>query len=142
MRQTRQVVCAIYQSILLSSVTFTGLSHRFQKSKIDCLRFVIYPLLALVYKAFLWWPLTVLVKQTRQVVHTFKQSILLRCLWFEQTLVHYGIRTLWTFNSYWTHIPGVNGILFFKFLKSFKWNLTEIGQLSGKKIFLCNCALT
>ncbi len=30
---------------------------------------------------FLWWPLTVLMKQTRQAVHAFKQSILLRCLW-------------------------------------------------------------
>jgi len=31
---------------------------------------------------FLWWPLTELMKQTRQVVCAFKQSILLRCLWF------------------------------------------------------------
>ncbi len=30
---------------------------------------------------FLWWPLTVLMKQTRQAVRTFKQSILLRFLW-------------------------------------------------------------
>jgi hypothetical protein len=30
---------------------------------------------------FLRWPLTVLMKQTRQAVRTFKQSILLRCLW-------------------------------------------------------------
>ncbi len=31
---------------------------------------------------FLLWPLTVLMKQTRQAVHAIKQSILLRCLWF------------------------------------------------------------
>jgi hypothetical protein len=30
---------------------------------------------------FLQWPLTVLMKQTRQEVCAFKQSILLRCLW-------------------------------------------------------------
>jgi len=40
------------------------------------------PLPAPVFQGFfLWWPLTVLMKQTRQAVHTFKQSILLRCLW-------------------------------------------------------------
>jgi hypothetical protein len=32
----------------------------------------------------LWWPLTVLKRQTRQAVHAIKQSILLRCLWSEQ----------------------------------------------------------
>jgi hypothetical protein len=32
---------------------------------------------------FLLWLLTVLMKQTRQVVRTVKQSILLRCLWVE-----------------------------------------------------------
>jgi hypothetical protein len=40
------------------------------------------PLLAPVFQGFfLWWPLTVLMKQTRQAVHAFKKSILLRCLW-------------------------------------------------------------
>ncbi len=39
-------------------------------------------LLAPVFQGFfLLWPLTVLMKQTRQAVCTFKQSILLRCLW-------------------------------------------------------------
>ncbi len=59
------------------------LSHRYRKSKIDCLRFVMCLLLAPVFQGFffLWWPLTVLMKQTRQVVHAFVQSILLRCLW-------------------------------------------------------------
>ncbi len=62
---------------------FKGLWHRYQKSKIDCLRFVMCPLLAAVFQGFfLWWPLTVLMKQTRQAVCAFKQSILLRCLWF------------------------------------------------------------
>ncbi len=32
------------------------------------------------FSFFLLWPLTVLMKQTRQTVHTIKQSILLRCL--------------------------------------------------------------
>ncbi len=31
---------------------------------------------------FLQWPLTVIMKQTRQAVCALKQSILLRCLWF------------------------------------------------------------
>jgi hypothetical protein len=31
---------------------------------------------------FLLLPLTVLIKQTRQAIHTIRQSILLRCLWF------------------------------------------------------------
>ncbi len=31
--------------------------------------------------SFFMWPLTVLMKQTRQAVHTIKQTILLRCLW-------------------------------------------------------------
>ncbi len=52
-------------------------------SKIDCLRFGMCCYLHLPSKAsfFLLQPLTVLMKQTRQVVCTFKQSILLRCLW-------------------------------------------------------------
>ncbi len=56
--------------------------HRNQKSKIDCLRFVMCPLLAPVFQGFfLQWPLTVLMKQSRQAVCVFKLSILLRCLW-------------------------------------------------------------
>ncbi len=34
---------------------------------------------------FLWWPLMILMKQTRQAVRAFKQSILLRCLWGKLT---------------------------------------------------------
>ncbi len=33
------------------------------------------------FSFFLLWPLTVLMKQTRQAVCAIKQSILLRCLW-------------------------------------------------------------
>jgi hypothetical protein len=33
----------------------------------------------------LLWPLTVLMKQTRQAINAVKQSVLLRCLWFSQT---------------------------------------------------------
>ncbi len=67
-----------------------GSIHRYRKSKIDCLRFVMCSLLARSFKAsFLWWPLTVLMKQKRQAVHAFKQSILLRCLWqYHTTIVH------------------------------------------------------
>jgi hypothetical protein len=35
---------------------------------------------------FLRWPLTVLMKQTRQAVHAFKQSILLKCLCLHATI--------------------------------------------------------
>jgi hypothetical protein len=35
---------------------------------------------------YLLQPLTVLMKQTRQVVHAVKQSILLRCLWLAPQL--------------------------------------------------------
>jgi hypothetical protein len=53
-------------------------------SKIDCLRFVMCPLLAPVLICFfLLLLLTVLMKQTRQAVHAVKQSTLLRCLWFQ-----------------------------------------------------------
>ncbi len=48
-----------------------------------------FPLLAPVFQgqpSFLLWPLTVLMKQTRQAVHAVKQSILLRCLWLEETM--------------------------------------------------------
>ena len=60
------------------------ITHRYRKSKIDCLRFVTRPLLAPAFQGFffifLWWPLTVLRKQTRHAVRAFKQSIILRCL--------------------------------------------------------------
>jgi hypothetical protein len=37
---------------------------------------------------FLLWPLTVLIKQTRQVVRAIKKSILLRCLWERPTVLN------------------------------------------------------
>jgi hypothetical protein len=39
----------------------------------------------LLFLSFLQWPLTVLMKQIRQAVRTFKQSILLRCPWLFAT---------------------------------------------------------
>ncbi len=33
------------------------------------------------FSFFVLWPLTVLMRQTRQAVCTIKQSILLRCIW-------------------------------------------------------------
>jgi hypothetical protein len=46
----------------------------------------------LLFLFFLQWPLTVLMKQTRQAVHAFKQPSLLICLWLSITFccrVHY-----------------------------------------------------
>jgi hypothetical protein len=59
-------------------------------SNIDCLSFVMYPLLAQLIIGFfsfffLLHPLTVLMKQTRQAVSAIKQSIFLRCLWVHST---------------------------------------------------------
>ncbi len=58
--------------------------HRYRKTKIDCLRFVMCPLLAPIFQGFfflfLMRPLTVLMIQTRQAICTIHQSILLRCL--------------------------------------------------------------
>jgi hypothetical protein len=60
-------------------------THRYQKKKIDCLRFVMCLLLAPhlkpFYLFFLLWLLTVLMRQIRQPVHAINQSIFLRCLW-------------------------------------------------------------
>ena len=57
-------------------------NHRYKKTNIDCWRFVMCPLLVLVFHGFFFMrPLTVLMRQTRQVKHTIHQSILLRCLW-------------------------------------------------------------
>ncbi len=65
------------------------LAHKYQKSKIDCLRFDVCPLQVPVFQGFFFfflrWPLTVLMKQTRQAVCAFNQSILLICLCFSQT---------------------------------------------------------
>ncbi len=59
--------------------------HRYRKNKIDCLRFVMCPLLAphfsFFFLFFLLWLLTVLTKQTRQAVCAIKQSTLPRFLW-------------------------------------------------------------
>ncbi len=59
--------------------------HRYRKTKIDCLRFVMCPLLVPGFQGFffpfLMQTLTVLMKQTRQAVCAIKQSITLRCLW-------------------------------------------------------------
>ncbi len=53
-----------------------------ERQKLDCFRFVMCPLLALGFQgffflSFLVWPLTVLIKQTRQAGCTIKQSIFL-----------------------------------------------------------------
>jgi hypothetical protein len=65
-------------------------------SNIDCLSFVMCPLLALVlivnkllFFFFCCRQLTVLMKQTRQVVCAIKQSVFHRCLW----MISYSIFT-------------------------------------------------
>ncbi len=64
-----------------------------ERQKIDCLRFVMYLLLAPGFQgfffSFLMWPLTVLMKQTRQQGCAIKQSILLRCLWLLHSHWHH-----------------------------------------------------
>jgi uncharacterized membrane protein len=60
-----------------------------ESPKIDCLRFVMCLSFKASFSFYLQWPLTVLMKQTRQAVHAFKQSILLRCLWSFFTTMHF-----------------------------------------------------
>ncbi len=52
-----------------------------ERQKLDCLSFVMCPLLVQLiigfFFLFLLWPFTVLIKQTRQAVRTIKQSIFL-----------------------------------------------------------------
>jgi hypothetical protein len=66
--------------LLMLVFTWMENNHRHLRN-IDCLSFVMCPVLALVFQVFfLLRPLTVLIKQTRQAVHAIKQSILLICL--------------------------------------------------------------
>ncbi len=101
MKQTRQAVHAIKQSIVLRCLwLFCNLygqnlyvlilmqtaRHRdsciYQKAKINCLSLVMCLLLALVFQGFfLFQPFNVLMKQTKQTVHAINLSILLRCVW-------------------------------------------------------------
>ncbi len=45
---------------------------------------------------FLLWPLRVLIEQTRQALCAFTQSILLRCIWQNQTNVSMDLKGLFT----------------------------------------------
>jgi hypothetical protein len=61
---------------------FHSTIHRYGKAKIDCLSFVMCPLLVQLiigffFLFFLLRPFTVLMKQTRQAVRAIKQSIFL-----------------------------------------------------------------
>ncbi len=79
-RQTRQAVCAINQSIIPRCL---WIEHSYLW-KVNCSSFVVCLLLALPFpRAFLQQPLTVLNRQTRQVVRAINQSVFLRCLWIE-----------------------------------------------------------
>jgi hypothetical protein len=59
--------------------------HRYRKSKIDCLRFVMCLLLAPVFQGFFFFSFfAVAINSTdeaNKAGSSFKQSILLRCLW-------------------------------------------------------------
>ncbi len=74
-----------------------GCGHRYL-TNIDCLSFVMCPLLAphlprrfsaFFSFLFLLCLLTVLIRQTRQAVHAINQSIFLRCLWLWYMWRHY-----------------------------------------------------
>ncbi len=77
---------------ILSTVCF---NHIYRKAKIDRLSFVYVPATSaahnrLLFFFFLLRPFTVLMKKTRAV----KQSIFLRCLWFQQN------KNVWPFKVY------------------------------------------
>ncbi len=79
-------------------VNFYRYIAQVSKENIDCLRFVICPILAphfQLFYIFLLQPLLVLMRQTRQAVCAFNQSIFLRCQW---------IRVGKIFFAYPTHI--------------------------------------
>jgi hypothetical protein len=62
--------------------------HRYRKMKNRSLKVCYVPatsvgLLRLLFFFFFMQLLTMLMKQTRQVGHAIKQSILLRCLWIQ-----------------------------------------------------------
>ncbi len=119
LKQTRQAVHAVKQSILLRcqqlectltiiEMTFLTPSGQTQTLDLRIMRSEFYHCVGIIdtkrknrllkvcacyqrhifslFFFFLLWPLTVLIKQTRQVVCAVKQSILLRCLWLECTL--------------------------------------------------------
>ncbi len=83
-----------WKTWLKISVPSLGFFHE-HLSNIDCLSFVMCPLLVLVFQGLfsLLQPLTVLIKQTRQSVRAIKQSILLRCQWFFHRMGNH--RTQW-----------------------------------------------
>ncbi len=67
--------------VCLLDVYGVSSSHRYLK-KSRLLKFLMCLLLALPFlRAFLWWPLTLLTRQTRQAVCAINQSVFLRCLW-------------------------------------------------------------
>jgi hypothetical protein len=84
-----------------------------ERQKIDFLRFVMRPLLVPGFEGFFFmWPLTVLMKQTRQAVHTIKQSIYLdvclapsRCNTTLDDRINYGSKKDTVTKSQVTEIP-------------------------------------
>ncbi len=91
---------------------FTHLQSQIPKvSKIDCLRFVMCPQLVPVLKGFFSFfplrPLTVLMKQTRQVVHKVKQSILLRCLCLQSINIDYFLQFIILLTLFFMKLPKI-----------------------------------
>ncbi len=76
-------VCLLYQGRKETITNPEGLTIYIQSLQNRLLKVCYVPATStsLPRLLFLLWPLTVLMKQTRQVVCTVKQSILLRCLW-------------------------------------------------------------
>ena len=71
-------------SSALCSVLKKGCVHRYQKAKIDCLRFVMCPLLAQLeigFFSFYFYFAAAIYRTTEANKAGIKQSILLRCLW-------------------------------------------------------------
>ncbi len=83
------IICLLYclDVYVISNVFYTQIS----KEKIDCLRFVMCPLLAPHFQPFFLFCLAVAINSTnettRQAVHAINQYIFLRCLWLTY-LIH------------------------------------------------------
>ncbi len=86
--------CLLCHWQIRERVSFSS-THRYWKSQNRLLKVCYVPStsasLSRLLFLFLRWPLTVLLKQIRQAVHAFKQSILLRCLWWYSLQPDYWI---------------------------------------------------
>ncbi len=70
-------LCSFYLAEWIPPIDIKSLQNRLLK--VCYVPVISASLSRLLFLSFLQWPLTVLMKQTRQAVRAFKQSILLRC---------------------------------------------------------------